>query len=81
LRSAIYTIVHTLYAFIAAMTVGAVLNVALLFTCSFLFAGANSDRWIAFYFGNDGLYFMSSVLLVACCVYPFTRKLNIVKRS
>ena len=81
MRSAIYTIVHTFYAFIAAMAVGAVLNIVLLFTFSFLFAGANGDKWVRFYFSNDGVYFLSGVLLAACCVYPFTRKLNIVKRN
>lgn len=74
MRAIFYRIIHTFYAFIAAMAVGAVLNIILLFGSAFLFAGADGDKWVRFYFGGDGVYFLSGVLLVACCVYPLTRK-------
>jgi hypothetical protein len=81
MKKELYTIVHTLYAFIAAMAVGMVMNVVLFFAASLLFAGANSDVWIRTYFGGGGTYFLAVTLLLACCCYPFTRKLNIVKRK
>ena len=78
MRSVFFKIAHAFYAAIVAMAAGAVINIILLFTLAFLFAGSHGDKWVRFYFGNDGVYFLSGVFLVACCIYPFTRKLNIV---
>jgi len=77
----IYRIVHTLYAFIAAMTLGIILNLVLFFSIAFLFAGPNGDQWVRTYMGNQGTYFILVTVVLACCCYPFTRKLNIVKRK
>jgi len=81
MRTFLYAIVHSFYAIIAALAVGAVLNLIMLFLLAFLFAGSDGDKWVRFYFGSDGVYFVSGVVVVACCAYPFTRKLNIVKGS
>ena len=81
MKKELYTIVHTFYAFLAAMAVGMVMNVVLFFTASFLFAGANGDVWLRTYFGSGGTYFLAVTVLLACCCYPFARKLNIVKRK
>ena len=76
----IYKIVHAFYAFIAAMAVGCVFNLVIFFGFTFLFAGADGDRWIRTYMGSDGVYFVSVTILLACAFYPITRKLNIVSR-
>lgn len=81
MKKGFYIIVHTIYAFIAAMAVGMVMNVVLFFSVSFLFAGADGGVWIRTYFGNGGTYFVAVTVLLGCCCYPFTRKLNIVKRK
>jgi len=61
------------------MAAGAVLNIILLFGSAFLFAGADGDVWVRWYFGtNDGIYFIIGTILLSLLVIPLARKLNIV---
>ena len=61
-----------------AMGIGAVTNLVLFFTIAFLFAGAEGDQWVRFYFGGNGGYFMTVTTIIGIIVFPFIRKLNIV---
>jgi len=63
------------------MAVGMILNLVLLFSIAFLFAGPNGDQWVRSYMGNQGAYFVLVTVVLACGCYPFTRKLNIVKHK
>jgi hypothetical protein len=54
--------------------IGAVANVALFFLVAFLFAGAEGDSWVRWYFGNDGVYFVSVTVLLALAAFPFAKK-------
>ena len=61
-----------------ALGIGVVTNLVLFFTIAFLFAGAEGDQWVRFYFGGDGVYFMTVTVIIAILALPFIRKLNIV---
>ena len=55
-------------------TIGAVANVVLFFLVAFLFAGAEGDSWVRWYFGNEGIYFVSVTVLLALAAFPFAKK-------
>jgi hypothetical protein len=54
--------------------IGAVANVVLFFLAAFMFAGAEGDSWVRWYFGNEGLYFVSVTVLLALAAFPFAKK-------
>jgi hypothetical protein len=54
--------------------IGAVVNVVLFFLLAFLFAGSEGDAWVRWYFGNEGVYFVSVTVLLALAAFPFTKK-------
>lgn len=54
--------------------IGAVANVILFFLAAFLFAGAEGDSWVRWYFGNEGVYFVSVTVLLALAAFPFAKK-------
>jgi hypothetical protein len=55
---------------------GAIANVALLFLTTFLFAGADGDSWVKWYFGYDGAIFISVTLLLSLVAFPFVKHLR-----
>ena len=54
--------------------IGAVANVILFFLAAFLFAGAEGDTWIRWYFGNQGLFFVSVTVLLSLAAFPFVKQ-------
>ena len=54
--------------------IGAVANVILFFLAAFLFAGAEGDSWVRWYFGNDGVYFMVVTVLLASAAFSFVKQ-------
>lgn len=51
-----------------------VANMILFFLAAFLFAGAEGDWWVCWYFGNQGLYFGSVTALLSLAAFPFLRQ-------
>jgi len=54
--------------------IGAIANAFLFFLAAFLFAGAEGDSWVRWYFGNDGVYFVVATVLLACLAFPFVKQ-------
>lgn len=54
--------------------IGAVANVILFFLAAFLFAGAEGDSWVRWYFGNQGLFFVSVTVLLSLAAFPFVKQ-------
>jgi len=54
--------------------VGAMANVILFFLAVFLFAGAEGDSWVRWYFGNDGVYFVVITIFLASLAFPFVKQ-------
>ena len=69
------------YVIVVSIAAVAVTNIILFFGAAFLFAGANGDMWVKWYFGSkDGLYFVLVSMLLAVPVVPYAKKLKIVSR-
>ena len=56
--------------------IGAVANVVLFFLAAFMFAGAEGDSWVRWYFGNEGVYFVLVTVLLALAAFPFAKKFH-----
>lgn len=54
--------------------IGAVANVILFFLAAFLFAGAEGDSWVRWYFGNQSLLFVSVTVLLSLAAFPFVKQ-------
>lgn len=54
--------------------IGAVANVILFFLAAFLFAGAEGDSWVRWYFGNQDLFFVSVTVLLSLAAFPFVKQ-------
>ena len=54
--------------------VGAVANIVLFFLAAFLFAGAEGDSWVRWYFGSNGVIFLSTTLLLSLAAFPFVKR-------
>ena len=54
--------------------IGAVANVVLFFLLAFLFAGAEGDSWVRWYFGSEGGYFVAVTVLLALLAFPFVKR-------
>ena len=54
--------------------IGAVANVILFFLAAFLFAGAEGDSWVRWYFGSEGGYFVAVTVLLAGLAFPFVKR-------
>lgn len=55
---------------------GAVSNIALFFLAAFLFAGADGDSWVKWYFGHGGVFFILVTLLLALVAFPFVKHIR-----
>ena len=79
MRENTYKAIKWFYVIVVSLAAGAVTNIILFFGAAFLFAGANCDMWVKWYFGSkDGLYFFLVSVLLAVLVVPYAKKLNIV---
>ncbi len=56
--------------------IGATANVILFFLAAFLFAGAEGDSWVRWYFGNNGVYFVAVTVLLGSLAFPFVKQLR-----
>lgn len=56
--------------------VGAVLNVVLFFLVAFLFAGADGDSWVRWYFGNV-VVFLIVTALFSLVAFPFVKRFRL----
>jgi len=56
---------------------GAVANLALFFLTAFLFAGADGDSWVKWYFGHGGVIFITVTLLLSLVAFSFVKHLRI----
>ena len=54
--------------------IGAVANVTLFFLAAVLFAGTEGDSWVRWYFGNQGLFFVSVTVLLSLAAFPFVKQ-------
>lgn len=67
------------YVIVVSLAAGAVANFILFFGTAFLFAGANGDTWVRWYFETgDGKLFLGVTFLLALPAIPYARKMNIV---
>ena len=64
-------------AFAVAGAIGAMSNLVAFFALALTFAGQPRE-WADWYFGNDGLYFFAVTIVIACILFPKTRKLKLV---
>ena len=55
---------------------GAVANIVLFFLTAFLFAGAEGDSWVRWYFGGNGLFFLSTTFVLSLVAFPFVKRLR-----
>jgi len=53
--------------------VGAVASIVLFFLAAFLFAGAEGDSWVRWYFGGNGIFFLSATLALSIIAFPFVK--------
>jgi hypothetical protein len=81
MKENVYKAVKWFYVIVVSLAAGTVVNIVLFFGAAFLFAGANGDTWLRWYFeSKDGLYFVLVSMLLALPVVPYAKKLNIVSR-
>ena len=64
-------------AFAVAGAIGAMANLVAFFALAFAFA-SQPREWADWYFGSDGLYFFAVTIVIACVLFPKTRKLKLV---
>jgi hypothetical protein len=55
---------------------GAVANVVLFFLVVFLFAEAEGDSWIRWYFGDNGIIIVSTTFVLSLVAFPFVKRLR-----
>jgi hypothetical protein len=66
-----------LVAFTVAGAIGAIANLVVFFALVFAFA-KQPREWMDWYFGNNGWYFFSVTIMIACFLFPRLRKLKLV---
>ena len=59
---------------------GAIASIVLFFMAAFLFAGAEGDSWVRWYFGGNGVAFLSATLISSLVVFPFVKRLRMFGR-
>ena len=69
-------IIHTCAIVIVCLAIGAVGSIVLLFSAAFIFAGAEGDSWVRSFFGEEGFFLVSTILL-GVIAYPFIKKANL----
>lgn len=56
--------------------IGAVINVILFFLIAFVFAGAEGDSWVRWYFGDGGIAFLFVTVMLMFFFFPFIKRLR-----
>jgi hypothetical protein len=59
---------------LVCMAIGAVGALILLFLSAFLFAGANGDAWVRWFFAGGGHRFITAALALAAIAFPFVQR-------
>ena len=62
---------------IVCMAIGTVSALILLFLSAFMFAGADGDAWIRWFFAGDGYRFITGAILLGAVAFPFVKRVNL----
>ena len=59
---------------VVCLGIGAVGGIVIVFFSGFLFAGPDGDKWVVWFFGNNGSPFFALALVIAAFAYLWLAK-------